>query len=70
MANDPFVRAIPLGGLGQVGGNLMVYETERDMIVVDCGTNSKESIDYLKSLGIFVLIIDHHQLTTELDVAR
>ena len=36
------------------------------MIVVDCGTNSKESIDYLKSLGIFVLIIDHHQLTTEL----
>ena len=37
MVDDPFVRAIPLGGLGQVGGNLMVYETERDMIVVDCG---------------------------------
>ena len=36
------------------------------MIVVDCGTNSKESIDYLKSLGIFIIIIDHHQLTTEL----
>lgn len=36
------------------------------MIVVDCGTNSKESIDYLKSLGISVIIIDHHQLTTEL----
>ena len=36
------------------------------MIVVDCGTNSKESIDYLKSLGVFVIIIDHHQLTTEL----
>ena len=36
------------------------------MIVVDCGTNSKESIDYLKSLGIYVVIIDHHQLTTEL----
>lgn len=36
------------------------------MIVVDCGTNSKESIDYLKSLGIFVIIIDHHKLTTEL----
>ena len=35
------------------------------MIVVDCGTNSKESIDYLKSLGIFVIIIDHHQLTTK-----
>lgn len=35
------------------------------MIVVDCGTNSKESIDYLKSLGIFVIIIDHHKLTTE-----
>ena len=37
MVDDPFVKAIPLGGLGQVGGNLMVYETERDMIVVDCG---------------------------------
>lgn len=35
------------------------------MIVVDCGTNSKESIDYLKSLGIFVIVIDHHKLTTE-----
>lgn len=36
------------------------------IIVVDCGTNSKESIDYLKSLGIFVIVIDHHQLTAEL----
>ena len=37
MVNEPYVKAIPLGGLGQVGGNLMVYETTKDMIVVDCG---------------------------------
>lgn len=35
------------------------------MIVVDCGTNSKESIDYLNSLGVSVIIIDHHQQSTE-----
>ena len=33
------------------------------MIVVDCGTNSKASIDYLKSLGVEIIVIDHHQLT-------
>lgn len=33
------------------------------MIVVDCGTNSKESIDYLSSLGISLIVIDHHKLT-------
>ena len=33
------------------------------MIVVDCGTNSNVSIDYLKSLGVEVIVIDHHQLT-------
>ena len=35
------------------------------MIVVDCGTNSKESIDYLYGLGVSVIIIDHHQQSTE-----
>ena len=31
------VRVIPLGGLGEIGKNMTVIETDRDMIVIDCG---------------------------------
>lgn len=31
------VRIIPLGGLGEVGKNITLYEYEGDMIIVDCG---------------------------------
>jgi len=31
------VRVIPLGGLGEIGKNMTVVETDRDMIVIDCG---------------------------------
>lgn len=36
--DDESVRVIPLGGLGEVGMNLMVYETRGRILVVDCGT--------------------------------
>lgn len=32
-----WVKFVPLGGLGRIGGNCAVYETEHDLIVVDCG---------------------------------
>jgi ribonuclease J len=32
------VRIIPLGGLGEVGMNCMVFETEEHAILLDCGT--------------------------------
>lgn len=35
------------------------------MIVVDCGTNSKELLSELKSLGISIIVIDHHKLNSE-----
>lgn len=35
------------------------------MLVVDCGTNSKDILSYLKELGISVIVIDHHKLTKE-----
>lgn len=45
------LRAIPLGGLGRIGGNMMVYETADDLIVVDCGilfpTAEQPGIDYI-----------------------
>ncbi len=31
------VRIIPLGGLGEIGKNMTVVETDEDMIVIDCG---------------------------------
>jgi ribonuclease J len=34
---DPILRIIPLGGLGEVGKNMMVYELDGDTVVVDAG---------------------------------
>ncbi len=31
------LRIIPLGGLGEIGMNCMIYEYEAEAIVVDCG---------------------------------
>lgn len=36
-ATDTPVSIIPLGGLGEFGMNMMVYETEEDLIVIDTG---------------------------------
>lgn len=37
MEENYIFRAVPLGGFGHVGGNLLAYETTRDLIAVDCG---------------------------------
>ena len=34
---DPAVRLIPLGGLGEIGLNMMLVESGDDLIAVDCG---------------------------------
>ncbi|MGI6662118.1 MAG: ribonuclease J [Bacillota bacterium] len=36
------VRLIPLGGLGEIGKNLMVVETHSDTIAIDCGLSFPE----------------------------
>ena len=36
-ANTPPLRVIPLGGLGEIGKNMMALECGDDIIVVDCG---------------------------------
>ena len=35
--SGPVVRIIPLGGLGEVGKNITVYECQGDSFIVDCG---------------------------------
>jgi ribonuclease J len=48
------LRIIPLGGLGEIGMNLMVYETADAAIVVDCGMMFPDSA----TLGVDVIIPD------------
>src|SRR6059036_3482552 len=35
--DEPAVRLIPLGGLGEIGLNMMLVESGEDIIAVDCG---------------------------------
>ncbi len=48
---DPKIRVIPLGGLGEVGKNMMAIEYENDMIMVDMGfafpDELQPGIDYI-----------------------
>lgn len=48
------VRIIPLGGLGEIGKNMTVFETENDMIIVDCGSTFPEN----EMLGVDLVIPD------------
>lgn len=36
-SNDEVVKVIPLGGIGEIGKNMTVYEYKNEIIVVDCG---------------------------------
>lgn len=36
-SSKKYVKVIPLGGLGEIGKNLTVLETDNDIIIIDCG---------------------------------
>lgn len=48
------VRIIPLGGLGEIGKNITLYEYEGDMIIVDCGMSFPDE----ETPGIDIVIPD------------
>jgi ribonuclease J len=48
------LRIIPLGGVGQIGKNMMVMEYDEQLIVIDCGLMFPES----DMLGIDIVIPD------------
>ncbi|HUP50273.1 MAG TPA: ribonuclease J [Thermoanaerobaculia bacterium] len=48
------LKIIPLGGLGEIGMNLMIYEAGNEAIVVDCGMMFPDAA----TLGVDVIIPD------------
>ncbi|MBR1497897.1 MAG: ribonuclease J [Oscillospiraceae bacterium] len=52
--NNNKLRIIPLGGLGEIGKNMTVYEFGKDIIVVDCGMGFPDTDMY----GIDAVIPD------------
>ena len=55
MARKPNkLKIIPLGGLGEVGKNITVFEYKDDIVIVDCGMSFPED----EMLGIDVVIPD------------
>jgi ribonuclease J len=60
------LRLIPLGGLGEVGKNMMVYEYEDDILIVDCGIMFPEN----DMLGIDYIIPDFNYVVEKRDKIR
>jgi ribonuclease J len=63
---DSNLKIIPLGGLGEVGRNMMLYEYENTAIIVDCGSMFPEN----DMLGIDYIIPDFQYLRSRKDKIR
>lgn len=64
--NSAPLRIIPLGGLGEIGLNMMVMEYDDSIIVIDCGLMFPE--DYM--LGIDIVIPDISYLKKNKDKVK
>ncbi len=64
--NKSKLRIIPLGGLGEVGKNMMVYEYQDDILIVDTGLMFPEN----DMLGIDYIIPDFQYLAKKKDKVR
>jgi ribonuclease J len=60
------LRVIPLGGLGEVGKNMMAYEYRDDILVVDAGLMFPEN----DMLGVDYIIPDFHYLLERREKVR
>ena len=68
MVNEqkPQVRVIPLGGLGEIGKNMMALECGDDIVVVDCGVQFPDE----DMPGIDLIIPDINYLRDKVDKVR
>jgi len=60
------LRIIPLGGLGEIGKNMTVYECGSDIIVVDCGMGFPDESMY----GVDIVLPDISYLRSNMDRIR
>ncbi len=60
------IKWIPLGGLGEVGKNMMIYEYRKNILVVDCGLMFPESDMH----GIDAVIPDYQYLKDKKEYVR
>src|SRR4030042_4414280 len=61
-----YLKIISLGGFGNVTKNMYVYETEKDIIIVDCGVGFPEE----EMLGVDLVIPDISYLLPKKDKIR
>lgn len=54
MSKESKLKIIPLGGMGEIGKNITVFEYEDDIILVDCGMTFPED----EMLGVDIVIPD------------
>jgi ribonuclease J len=60
------LRAVPLGGLGEIGKNMMALELSSDLILIDCGIMFPDE----EMLGVDLVIPDVSYVTERLDKLR
>ncbi|MBQ7455121.1 MAG: ribonuclease J [Clostridia bacterium] len=66
MINTPKLRIIPLGGIDEFGKNITLFEYDKDIIVVDCGSMFPKD----DMLGIDLVIPDASYLVANKDRVR
>ncbi len=63
---ENLLRIIPLGGIGQIGKNMLVFEYDEQLLIVDCGLMFPES----DMLGIDIVIPDMNYVFERKDQVR